>query len=262
MTREAALHKVGAGVAFLDVGVTTPGRRAVVLECLKDLHSVVGEELRLLKAKLQSLCKTRGLKCVAIGSALPGEGKSTVSVGLAAALAREEGQRVLLIEADLRRPSISETLALAPAPGLGEWLNAGLDQVPVQRIGAGGFFLLTAGQAPLESPEAVGGPLMEALLRSARDSFDFVVVDAPPVLPVADTVLLQDLLDGFLLVVRSRLTPREAIIEALGRLRRDKVLGLVLNDHREYRHSYTNYAYKRYGMAYGPRSRENQGRRG
>jgi protein-tyrosine kinase len=258
---KADLHQAGGEVTFLDEGIARQGRRAVVLECLRDPHSVVGEELRLLKARLQGLCRTRGLKVVAVGSALPGEGKSTISVGLASALAREAGQRVLLIEADLRRPTISETLGLPPAPGLSEWLNAALDQLPVRRIGAGGFSLLVAGQAALESPESVGGPLMAAALRAARHNFDFVVVDSPPVLPVADTVLLQDLLDGFLLVVRSRLTPREAVVDALGRLRRDKVLGFVLNDHREYRHSYTNYAYERYGMAYGPRSPGSRGGR-
>jgi Mrp family chromosome partitioning ATPase len=89
---------------------------------------------------------------------------------------------------------------------------------------------------------------MEALLRSAREAFDFVLLDGPPVLAVSDTILMQDLVDGLLLVVRSRLTPREALLDALGRLRSDKVLGLVLNDHREYRHSYQAYAYQRYGM--------------
>jgi Mrp family chromosome partitioning ATPase len=92
---------------------------------------------------------------------------------------------------------------------------------------------------------------MAALLQSARGAFDFVVLDAPPILPVADAVLLQDLVDGFVLVVRSRLTPREAVREALGRLLPERVLGVVLNDHKEYRHSYRSYAYDRYGMAYG-----------
>jgi capsular exopolysaccharide synthesis family protein len=238
-------------VDLIEDGTIVPTRECSILASVNDSRSVAGEEIRLLRAKLQRICKARALSCIALSSALPGEGKSTVAVGLAAALAREAKGRVLLVEADLRRPTISEALGLAPAPGLSEWLNDGLSRIPVRRIGHGGFFLLVAGQAPLSRPEALGTPAMEALLRAARRDFDFVLVDTPPVLSVADTILLQDLLDGFILVVRSRLTPRDAIVEAVGRLDPGKVLGLVLNDHREYRHSYASYAYERYGMTYG-----------
>jgi capsular exopolysaccharide synthesis family protein len=248
---EARPTGVSGDVRFLEDGVIQPGKGVPILESLQDPHSVVGEELRLLRAKLQSLCQPRQLKCIAVTSALPGEGKSTLSVGLAAALARGPGRRVLLIEADLRRPTVSASLGLPPAPGLGEWLEGGLDQVPIRRVGSGGFFVLVAGQVSLERPEVLGSGLMEAVLRSARKAFDFVLLDATPVLPVADTILLQDLVDGFLLVARSRRTPREAILEALGRLAPDKVLGVVLNDHSEYKHSYKAHAYERYGMVYG-----------
>jgi succinoglycan biosynthesis transport protein ExoP len=242
------------GVRIFEDGIVRTAQVTPIVESVKDPHSVAGEELRLLRARVQGICQKDHVNCIALSSALPGEGKSTVSVGLATALARERGRRVLLIEADLRRPSISETLGLPPAPGLSEWLAGSLDQVPVRLYERGGFFVLAAGQAEFDKPESLGSPLMEALLRSARESFDFVLVDSPPVLPVADTILMQDLLDGFLLVARSRQTPREAILEALGRLRSDKIRGIVLNDHREYRHSYQTYGYERYGMSYGPKT--------
>jgi Mrp family chromosome partitioning ATPase len=260
MTIEAARTQPG-DVTFLYEGTVTLSRSSPILTSLRDPQSVVGEEFRLLRAKVQSLCKARGLKCVALTSALPGEGKSTLALGLAAALAREPSRRILLIEADVRRPTIREMLGVPPAPGLCEWLNGSLDQVPVRRLAPAGPFLLLAGQASLERPEALGSPLMEALCRGARASFDLVIVDATPVLPVADTILMQDILDGFLLVVRSRATPKEAILDALGRLRAEKIVGLVLNDHRDYRHSYASHAYERYGMAYGPRLPSARGRR-
>ena len=78
-----------------------------------------------------------------------------------------------------------------------------------------------------------------------------MLLDAVPVLPVADTVLMQDLVDGFQLVVRSRRTPRDAIHDTLAKLRSDRVIGVVFNGHREYRGSYKDYGYRRYGMAYG-----------
>jgi succinoglycan biosynthesis transport protein ExoP len=246
-------------VLFNEEGVVAPERVVPVIETLKDPRSPVGEELRLLRANLQAIRQKRPQKrqlvCVAVVSALPGEGKSTVSLGLATALAREPGHRILLVESDLRRPGIAQQLGLSPHPGLGEWLNEGLETVPVRFVDPGGFFLLSAGATPLERSEDVGSARMDALLRAARERFDLVILDATPILPVADVILLQDLVDGFLLVVRSRMTPRAAIHDALGRIRAEKVVGVVLNDHREYRSSYMAYAYHGYGMRAGSRSR-------
>jgi Mrp family chromosome partitioning ATPase len=115
-------------------------------------------------------------------------------------------------------------------------------------VKSGGFFLLRAGEADLERPEDLSSERMHALVQAARKSFDMVILDATPILPVADSVLIQDLVEGLLLVVRSRMTPREAISDALDRVRPEKVLGVVLNDHREYRESYYSYGYHRYGM--------------
>jgi capsular exopolysaccharide synthesis family protein len=241
-------------VLFEDEGVVAPSKRVAVIESLEDAQSPVGEEFRLLRAKVQTMQRQRGIRCLGLVSALPREGKSTVSVGLASALAREPGKKVLLVEGDLRRPSISAHLGLAPHAGLAEWLSGHLERVPLRRIEPGGFLLLGAGETPLERPEDLGSPRMDSLLRTARERFDMVVLDATPILPVADVILLQDLVDGFLLVVRSRMTPKEAIRDALGRIRGDRVLGVILNDHREYRESYMAYAYHNYGMSDGSRS--------
>jgi protein-tyrosine kinase len=228
-------------VRFVERDAVRPTRNAPMLTSLGDPQSVVGEELRALRAKVQALSQLRTLRCVAMTSALPGEGKSTISVGLATAFARGQGAR-------------SKALGLPPAPGLAEWLNGDLDEVPIRRVEPGGFFLLVAGQIGLARPEVLGAHLMEALVRAAREAFDFTLFDAPPILPVADTILLQELVDGFLLVARSRSTPREAILESLAKLQSEKIIGVVLNDHREYEHSYSSRAYERYGMVHGPRS--------
>jgi polysaccharide biosynthesis transport protein len=241
-------------VDFRDEGIVASNRAVPIIESLNDHNSIVGEELGLLGVNLRDICRRRKLSCLAVTSALPSEGKSTISVGLATALAREPGQRILLIEADLRRPSLTKTLGLPPAPGMSEWLNGTLDRVPVRVVEPGGFFLLAAGQTGRKRPEALGSPRMDELLRGARRHFDFVLVDAVPVLPVADAVIMRDLVDAFLLVVRSRQTPRDAIQEALSKLRSNRIIGVVLNGHREYRGSYKEDAYRRYGMVYGARS--------
>lgn len=238
MTKPGALVSGPTPVAFSGRGTVKPSRVVPVLESLRDPRTGIAEELRLLRARVLALMQQRDLKCLAVTSALDGDGKTTIALGLAAALAREPGRRVLLVEADVRRPSISEALGLPGAAGLAEWLNGTLEQAPVRLVETGGFHLLVAGQTALERPEDIASPLMEGLLRSAREAFDIVLVDAPPILSVADTVLLQDLVDGLLLVARSRVTPRRALADALGSLHADKLLGVVLNDHREYGRSY------------------------
>jgi succinoglycan biosynthesis transport protein ExoP len=234
-----------------DAGTVAPRKVVPIIESLEDPNSVVGEELRSFAANLLDTCRRLKVTCLALTSALPGEGKSTLSLGLATALGREPGRRILLIEADLRRPSLTKTLGLPPAHGLSEWLNGTLDHVPVRAVASGDFSLVASGQTALKRPELLGSPRMEALLRAARRHFDLVLLDAVPVLPVADTVLMQDLVDGFQFVVRSRRTPREAIHDSLAKLRSDRVIGVVFNGHREYRASYKDYGYRRYGMAYG-----------
>jgi polysaccharide chain length determinant protein (PEP-CTERM system associated) len=240
--------------AFHDEGLSTLRKVVPIIESLEDNNSVVGEELRFFAANLLETCRRLKLGCIALTSALPGEGKSTLSVGLASALAREPGRRILLVEADLRRPSLTKTLGLPPALGLTEWLNGTLDYVPVRSVEPGGFFLVLAGETGLKRPELLGSPRMDALLRAGRRLFDLVLLDAVPVLPVADTVLMQDLVDGFQLVVRSRRTPTGAIHDTLAKLRSDKIMGVVFNGHQEYRASYKDYGYRRYGMAYSAES--------
>jgi len=240
-----------SGAVFRDEGIVIPARQLSIAEGLKDPQSMVGEEFRLLRSRVQAACQERKIGCLAVVSALPGEGKSTIALGLAIALAREAGRRILLVETDLRRPSISRSLGVPSFAGLSEWLNGDIDHVPVRRVEPGGFFLLGPGESALEQPEALGSSRMESLLRAAREPFDLVVLDATPILPVADVVLMQDLLDGLLFVVRSRKTPREAVNDALGRIRQDKVIGVVLNDHREYKGSYMSHAYRGYGIGDG-----------
>lgn len=204
------------------------------------------EELRLLRVKVRTLGQERSLRCVGLASASPGEGKSTLAIGLAYAFAQEPA-RVLVVEADLRKPALEKYLGLRHATGLGEFLGTSVGKIPVRRIEPQGFDLLSAGRLKLPGAELLGVPRMDALLKLARSVYDFVIVDCPPLLPVADSLLLQDLLDGFLLVVRARHSPRETILKAVSRLKPDRLRGIVFNDHREILSRYYGYAYDRYG---------------
>jgi Mrp family chromosome partitioning ATPase len=233
---------------FDEAARVLPSRPEPVMNAMLHPGSAAWEELRMVASKMRSL--EPPLRCVGLVSASPGEGKTTLAVGLAGALAQEPGRRVLLMEADLRRPAIERYLGLSAEQGVGDWLEATLSRrVPVRRLVPQGIFLLAGGRAVNRRPELLQSKRMSQLLVTARQSFDYVVVDCPPLGPVADSLMLQDLLDGFLCVVRSRHTPLDLIQKGLGRLKADRIRGLIFNDHREVLTS--TYRYRYYDRRYG-----------
>jgi tyrosine-protein kinase len=205
------------------------------------------EEIRHLIAKLQLLNEERPARCIGMVSATGGEGKTTLSIGVAAALADEPDRRVLLIEADLRKPAIESYLGLSRAPGVSEWLKGSSGPLPVRWVTPPGFAFLSGGRAPLDRPELLGSPRMVTLIEAARNAFDFVIVDCPPVTPVADAVILQEHLDGFLFVVRARHGPRETVVRAASRLKAGRIIGMVFNDEKELLPRYSRYGRYGYG---------------
>jgi capsular exopolysaccharide synthesis family protein len=162
-----------------------------------------------------------------ITSASPGEGKTTVAVNLALSLARLS-QRVLLIDFDLRRPSVAGALNLESGPGLSDCLMGDADW-RVCRQTVESLDVLTAGSATAGGPaEMALSPRLRQLLTEAEDEYDFVILDSAPVLTYpADVRSLAALVDGTLLTVRSGFTSREAVREAWTKLQRP--LGVVLN---------------------------------
>jgi capsular exopolysaccharide synthesis family protein len=189
------------------------------------------EPFRVLRTKVRALGET---SCLGLVSATAREGTSTVALGLAAALAQERDRRVLLIEATLRSPALSRVLGLSEERGLSEWLEERSERpVPTRRIEPLGCSLLTAGAAAPQSAELLASDTMRLLVAQARQSFDVVLLDCPPLESVADSVVLQDLLDGFLLVVRARHASRDAIRRSLSSLRADAIRGVVFNDRTE-----------------------------
>lgn len=244
---EFPLSKLASdGAPELEVKAEAAIRNSQVAAALAE--PVVAEEFRLLRAKVRALDADRRFRVFGIVSAAMGEGKSTIALGLARAFAQEPDTRALLVEADLRRPTLEAYLGMAKVPGLGEWLETGVGPIGLRRVGSGGFYLLSGGLPTHQrQPELLGSERMARVLESAQRSFDFVIVDCPPLLPVADAVLLQDLLDGFLLLVRERFTPWSTINRALTRLKPDRIRGVMLNDHQEIIPRDTSYGYH---MAY------------
>jgi capsular exopolysaccharide synthesis family protein len=187
------------------------------------------------------------MRRLGVVSASQGEGKTTLALGLARAFALDPRTRVLLIEADLRRPAVDRSLGVeVAAEGLLQYLQGSERTVTLRRLVREGFYVLSAGPQTANLPDLLATPRMAALMDSAQKAFDYVVVDCPPLVPVADSLILQDLLDGFIFVVRSRHAPRETVEQAIGLLKPDRICGLVFNAHRDFLPGYHDYAYRRY----------------
>lgn len=175
-----------------------------------------------------------GAEVVVVTSAVGGEGKTTTALDLARSFV-EAGERVLLVEADLRRPSLGAALRLEAAPGLSEVLAGQVELVSALRPGgADGPDVLPAGTVPPNPAELLGSERMSDLVAALRAAYDKVLLDAPPVLPVTDAVVCAAVADGVLLVVRWGRTRRDEVSEAVGMLEQvhAAVLGGVLNGRR------------------------------
>jgi capsular exopolysaccharide synthesis family protein len=232
---------------FEEEGIV-PGPPPPLTRTVLDEGSLPGEQFRLLGARLRALGRDRRLRRIGVVSTAQGEGKSTVALGLARSLAVDGQNRVLLMEFDLRRPAIDRALGLSPPEvGLRQYLEdeAGTT-LTVRRPETGGFWILSAGDGTLSQPEVLTSPRMLALLKAADRVFDYTVIDCPPLMPVADAVVFQDHLDGFVFVVRARHSPREAVQRAADLLKPDRICGVVMNDHRDILPSYREYAGRRY----------------
>jgi capsular exopolysaccharide synthesis family protein len=215
-----------------------------VLDPLTD----VGEQYRLLRAKLSLMQKQRGLKTLLVTSTVPSEGKTFTACCLAGVFAQEPGKRVLLIDADLRRPKAARDLGLGGGKeiaGLSQVLRGETSPQDVMLSSNSlSFYLMPAGSIPVDPAELLSSPLLEQTITPLRDEFDWIVIDSPPVLALADASLLSPLCDAILLVVRTDKTPVKLIKEAIARLGIEKVCGVVMNRGR--RREPSNYYYYRY----------------
>jgi capsular exopolysaccharide synthesis family protein len=190
----------------------------------------------------------RQYRSLLVTSAAPGEGKTTTAANLAAAHA-EQGKRTLLIDGDLRRPSVHRNFNLPSAVGLS---NALLGEIPwraavIEAKGNPGLHILPAGPPSRRASDLIGRGLVE-LLAEASAEFDLVMLDAPPLLGFAEPLQMATAVDGVIVVARAGQTSRKAVATVLATLNRLRahVVGVVLNEvHKELSDSYYYYGYYR-----------------
>ncbi len=198
----------------------------------KDLSFAASEAYRLLRTSLLFSMANSERRCRIIGitSANAGEGKSTTALNLAYMLA-EAHKKVILIEADMRLPTISKRLGLNPTPGLSNILVGLAGENPLQASGIEERLkVISAGDIPPNPSELLGSERMKTLLDALAQNVDFIVIDLPPINEVADALVVSQFVDGIVMVVRQNYAQRSALSSAMRQLdhANAKVLGFVM----------------------------------
>jgi capsular exopolysaccharide synthesis family protein len=200
------------------------------LVCFSDDDSPAAEAFRLLAVRLRNLRRDRQLKKVLITSTVPQEGKSMVAANLACTLALTTQQKILLLEGDLRRPSLSGKFGLGRNPGLFECLRGerALTKCIYSLKGAS-LWLLPAGSGQSNPLELLQSSQLSEVVDRLGEWFDWIIIDSPPVLPLGDTSVWARLADGILLVTRQGTTEKRHLQRGIEALEPKKLIGALLN---------------------------------
>jgi len=216
--------------AFRPVDPTLMEENRIVMLSKSDAAAV--EQFRMLRTQILQKTEGNGDNCLMVTSALDGEGKTTTAINLAVSIAKEIHKTVLLVDADLRRPTAHRLLGLEPEQGLSHYL---LEDVPLEKLlvrtGVEKLSFLPGGEPMEESTEILRSAKMQDLIREVKARYRnrYVIFDTTPLLSTADAKVLAPFMDGIVLVVRAERTPRSDLSEALRLLEGHKILGMVMN---------------------------------
>lgn len=211
--------------------------------------SIIAEQFRTIRTNINFSMPDRNFKTILVTSAGPGEGKSTTSANIVGVYA-QEGKRMLLVDADMRKPTIHYTFKLANSKGLSGVLTRqyALNDA-IQKTDIEGLYVLPSGAIPPNPAELLGTKRMNQLLIDLQDQFDLIVFDTPPILSVTDSQILSNKCDATILVVNSRQTAKETAAKARDILAQSKanLIGVILNNFVLEKNHY--YYYQYYGNA-------------
>ena len=207
-------------------------------------HSFAEEQFRKLKTHIfrrlpQPPCS------ILITSSAPGEGKTTVSINLALVISQEIQRKVVLVDADLRKPSVYPEKYLN-SKGLSDYLSgqSSAEEI-INNLGSENFIIIPAGSLSHKPAELIGSKKMKELLKNLRENYDdtFVLIDSPPVLSTAEPLLLSELVDGVILVVMAGKVPKSIVRRVVETIGRQRIIGVVFNqkDMRPTKHYYDYY---------------------
>lgn len=209
------------------------------------------EAYRTLRTNIQFSSLDKELKTIVVTSSAPGEGKSTIMANLAITIA-QSGKRVLLMDCDLRKPTVHKKMGISNTTGMTSMLVKKMDPTDcIKPTEVHNLYLLTSGPIPPNPAELLGSKRMKAMLEELKKAFDIVLIDAPPVLAVTDAQILSTMADGILLVTAYGQAEKEAVINAKKLIDKveAKLLGVIMNKvpmkSKGYYGTYYNYEYKK-----------------
>jgi protein-tyrosine kinase len=205
------------------------------------------EQYRRLAAVLHHAQNERGIRVIMVTSALPGEGKTLTAANLALTLSESYQRRVLLVDADLRRPSVHQLFALPSLSGLSDGLRSVEDRKLTLVEVSSRLTVLPAGRPDPDPMSVLTSSRMQYVLDEAREKFDWVIVDTPPVGLMPDAHLLAAMVDGAVLIVGAGMSPHRTVAKAAEVIGRDRILGVVLNRVQNTDMSHDGYYYSYYG---------------
>ena len=204
---------------------------------------VAAEHYRILYTRLEQIHMNSNSNVFAITSAIKGEGKTTTSLNLAYIISEEFKKKVILLETDLRKSSITENhLQPFKGNGLVDVLNgkAGLDEV-IYNLNNSSLYILPAKIGVRNSTELLASPKMPQIIKTLKSEFDYVIIDCPPVLPLADMNILSKMADNILLIVQAGKTHKDVVAQAIKSLSKGNVAGFILNGTEKSTKSYYYY---------------------
>ena len=214
-----------------------------------DPKNPAAEAYRVIRTSVQFAQAGKELQTIALTSCTPNEGKSTTIANLAVVLT-QAGKSVLLIDCDMRNPTVHKNFNLSNKVGLSSCISMGTEVADaVQATGIEGLDALTAGVIPPNPSELLGSERMQNILQRAKEEYDYVLIDTPPVLPVTDSLVLGSMVDGLILVIDSGEIKVEMAREVKNQLVHAgaNILGVVLNKVRSEHHGYGYGYYYYYG---------------
>ena len=208
------------------------------------------EQFRTLRSRLYQMRSNQPLRTLLVTSSIPTEGKTFVTNNLAQAIIRQPDRRALIIDADLRRSRLHVPLGAPSSPGLTDYLRGTADIASIIQQGQEGNLCFIPGGDEVTNPsELIANGRMKMLLDRLAPIFDWIILDSPPCLLVADASILADLCDGVLLVARAGVTPAATAQRACQELRGRNLVGVVLNAMQDSHKYHSDYYY--YGYGYG-----------
>lgn len=220
----------------------------------KNLEFTAVEQYKLLRTNLSfTLPEGEGCRIIGVTSSIRGEGKSTTAVNLSYVLA-ESGKKVLLIDGDLRIPSVAKKMRIKSTPGLTDLLRGDqtMDLTQLKTTQLPNWYIMPSGVLPPNPSELLGSKRMESALQSLSEHFDYIVVDLPPVNIVSDGLAISKYIHGMIVVIREDYTEKKELETCFRQLRLSNVnvLGCVMNETKDGKGYYSKYRYKRYYKYY------------